>query len=68
MLATQPIGGWILQPIKNEAGEVTGTRMLFANQVNIAGNVPAAVVNSTVPKSVAQACQGTIAYVRKNKQ
>ena len=46
VLGTQPIGGWILTPIKNEAGEVTGTNMMFANSANVQGNVPATIVNS----------------------
>lgn len=31
VLGSQGIGGWILTPIKDESGNVTGTHMMFAN-------------------------------------
>ena len=44
--ATQPIGGWILTPLKDEAGTVTGTHMWFINCANVGGNIPESLVTS----------------------
>ena len=67
VLASQNIGGWLLKPIKDADGNVTGTHMMFANAASVGGIIPDAVTNSQVPKSVAAMTQGTIAWVRKNK-
>ena len=39
------IGCWILTPIKDESGTVTGTHMWFANASNTGGIVPEAIQN-----------------------
>ena len=44
--ATQPIGGWILTPIKDGSGAITGTHMWFINCANVGGNIPEALVTS----------------------
>ena len=67
VLASQNLGGWLLKPIKDADGNVTGTHMMFANAASVGGIIPDAVTNSQVPKSVAAMTQGTIAWVRKNK-
>ena len=49
--ATQPIGGWILTPIKKD-GNTTGTHMWFINCANVGGNIPESLVTSQIPASV----------------
>ena len=65
--ATQPIGGWILTPTKDESGAVTGTHMWFINCANVGGNIPESLVTSQIPDSVGKSMLGTAAWLRKKK-
>ena len=67
MLGSQFIGGWILKPVKDEAGTVTGTNMLFCNSVSVNGNVPAFITNSQLPQAVVDSIKGTTAWVKAKK-
>ena len=40
VLAMVHCSGWWVKPVKNDAGEVVGTHMLYFSQIDAGGNIP----------------------------
>ena len=65
VLATQHVGAWIIKPVKNEAGEVTGSSMVYLNSSDAGGNIPGFVQKSEGPSTAVDPVIGTIQWLRK---
>ena len=68
VLAVQYVGGWIIKPIKNEAGEVTGSDMKYLNSSDACGNIPQFIQKSEGPKTAIDPVVGTIKWVKERKE
>merc|ERR1712083_457776 len=68
VLALQFVGGWIISPIKDEAGNVTGSNLKYLNSSDAKGNIPQFIQKSEGPKTAVQPVVGTIDWIRKQKE
>ena len=68
VLATLHLTGWWAKPVKNEAGSVIGTHLLYFSQVDAGGSIPTFVQNSQGPKTALNSLKGCVDWVRSHKQ
>ena len=68
VLATQFVGGWIISPVKDEQGNVTGSNLKYLNSSDAGGNIPQFIQKHEGPKTAIDPVIGTIKWVRENNK
>ena len=67
VLSTLFLSAWHVSPVKNEAGEVTGTHVYYLYSADANGNIPQMIQNKTGPKIAIDAMQSAVKFLLKRK-
>ena len=65
MLAHNFVSAWWIIPIKNEASEVIGSRVLYCASADIGGSIPKAIADRMGPGTAYDATAGLINHIKK---